>query len=540
MGEIPWWQKGVIYQVYPRSFKDASGDGIGDLAGVTEKLGYLSNTLEVDAVWISPFYLSPMKDFGYDIADYTAVDSIFGTLNDSDELVEEAHRLDLKVILDYVPSHTSDEHPWFIESRSTRDNPKRDWYIWRDPKPDGSPPNNWLEETGGSVWELDAETGQFYLHSHYASQPDLNWRNPAVREAMFDVLRFWLGRGVDGFRVDVPHMLMKDPKLRDNPPNPDPKPNPYDRQHPNFHSQLHIHDRQHPDLHDVYRKMRRLLASYEKEGSQEKIMIGEIEVSPWDSWIIYYGENLDEFQMPFNFQLIETLWEAKAIRAFVDSFEATLPEGAWPNYVLGNHDRPRLASRYGNEQARVAAMLLLTLRGTPTLYQGDEIGMEDVEMRLERMQDPLGRDPTRTPMQWDASPNAGFCPLNVDPWLPVSPYHLEVNVASQLENRRSLLNLYRRLLSYRKTTPALYRGSYRAVDSDAENCYTYLREAEGKSILVALNFSAKEQRLHVPGLPPGETVLSTFLDRRETVDPAKLVLRENEGLVVEVASKGSL
>lgn len=536
MGDVSWWKEGVIYQVYPRSFKDTNSDGIGDLRGITEKLGYLSGTLGVDAVWVSPFYPSPMKDFGYDIADYKAVDPVFGTLEDFDDLVEEAHRLGLKVILDYVPSHTSDEHPWFVESRSSRDNSKRDWYVWRDPKPDGTPPNNWIEETGGSVWEFDEAPEQFYLHSHYACQPDLNWRNPAVREAMFEVLRFWLERSVDGFRVDVAHMIMKDPYLRDNPPNPDPNPNPYDRQHPNFHSQLHVYDRQHPDLHGVFREMRKLLASYEKYG-QEKVMIGEIEISSWDSWTLYYGEKLDEFQMPFNFQLIETPWKAKAIRSFVDSFEAALPDGAWPNYVLGNHDRPRLASRYGKEKARVAAMLLLTLRGTPTLYQGDEIGMKDGNLPPERMQDPLGRDPTRIPMQWDSSPNAGFCSPGVEPWLPISPYHEDVNVTSQLVSQHSILTLYRRLLSYRKATPALSQGDYRALEAGARDCYCFLRETEGQVVLVALNFSAKEQRLHLPDVPVGEAVISTFLDREGAVDPTKLVLRGHEGLVVELASE---
>lgn len=530
MGELPWWQEGVVYQVYPRSFKDSNGDGLGDLKGITEKLGYLSDTLGVDAVWISPFYPSPMKDFGYDISDYAGVDPLFGTPEDFDVLVEGAHRRGLKVILDYVPSHTSDEHPWFLESRSSRDNPKRDWYVWRDAKPDGSPPNNWLEETGGPVWEFDERTEQYYLHSHYASQPDLDWRNPVVRGAMFGVLRFWLDRGVDGFRIDVAHMLMKDPDLRDNPPNPNPRPNPYDRQHPNFHSQLHVHDRQHPDLHGVYREIRKLLGSY----GEDKVMIGEIEISPWETWTPYYGERLDEFQMPFNFRLIETPWEAEAVRAFVDSFEGALPEGAWPNYVLGNHDRPRLATRYGRAQARVAAMLLLTLRGTPTLYQGDELGAQDADIPPEKMRDPLGRDPTRTPMQWDTSPNAGFCPEGALPWLPLPPDHRETNVASQLADPYSLLNLYRRLLSYRRVTPALSAGTYQAVDAGTPSCYVFLRETEKKNVLVALNFSPEEQRVHLPNLPPGEIVLSTYLDREQDFDPGKLVLRGDEGVIVEL------
>lgn len=530
MAKLPWWQTGVVYQVYPRSFKDSDGDGIGDLKGVVEKLDYLSGTLGVSAVWISPFYPSPMRDFGYDISDFTDVDPTFGTLEDFDRLMQEAHKRRVRVLLDYVPSHTSDEHPWFLASRASRTNPKRDWYVWRDAKPGGSPPNNWVEETGGSVWEWDGVTEQYYLHSHYASQPDLNWRNPEVREAMFEVLRFWLNRGVDGFRVDVAHMIMKDPQLRDNPLNPNPRSNPYDRQHPDFHSQLHVHDRQHPDLHGVYGEMRKLLGSY----GDDKLLIGEIDTAPWETWILYYGKEFNEFQMPFNFQLIETPWTAEAVRAFVDAFEAALPNGAWPNYVLGNHDRPRLASRYGVAQARVAAMLLLTLRGTPTLYQGDELGMRDTDVPLEKINDLLGRDPTRTPMQWDASLNAGFCPEDVEPWLPVTQDFSETNVAVEQDDPRSLLNLYRHLLAIRKATPALNRGTYRVLDPQAADCYVYLREHGEKRLLVVLNLSDRERRVYLPDLPAGKVLLSTFLDRHTDFDPTKLVLRGDEGVIVEL------
>jgi alpha-glucosidase len=479
-----------------------------------------------------------MADFGYDVADYTGVDPLFGSLEDFDRLVEEAHGRGIKVLLDFVPNHSSDEHPWFVESRSSWENPKRDWYIWRDAKPDGtpegSPPNNWVEETGGPVWEWDERTEQYYLHSHFTSQPDLNWRNPAVREAMLDALRFWLDRGVDGFRIDVAHMIMKDPELRDNPPNPDPKPNPHDRQHSNFHSQLHVHDRQHPDLHGVYREIRKLLGSY----GEDKVMIGEIEISSWESWTLYYGAELDEFQMPFNFQLIETPWEAGAVRAFVDAFEAALPEGAWPNYVLGNHDRPRIATRYGLGQARVAQMLLLTLCGTPTLYQGDELGMRDADIPLEKMQDLLGRDPTRTPMQWDASENAGFSSEGVEPWLPLADDYAKVNVEAQENDPSSMLALFRRLIALRRETPALAAGSYRSLDASDEEVFAYLREHEGEQILVALNFGPEPRTLDLSAASSaiaGEVLCSTGMDRvGEEVDLSRLELRGDEGCLVRL------
>jgi alpha-glucosidase len=530
-----WWQTAVIYQVYPRSFRDSNGDGVGDLDGVTAQLPYLSDTLGVDALWLSPFYPSPMKDGGYDISNFVDVDPIFGDLAAFDRLIAAAHARGLRVLIDYVPNHTSDQHPWFQESRSSRDSPKRDWYIWRDAKPDGSPPNNWVEETGGSVWEWDARTRQYYLHSHYACQPDLNWRNPAVRAAMFAVLRFWMERGVDGFRVDVAHLIMKDPALRDNPPNPHARPNPYDRQHPAFHAQLHSYDRQHPDLHAVFRDVRRLLA--EDDAGRERVIIGEIEVAPWEVWTRYYGTDGDEFHLPFNFQLIETPWDAVAVQAFVDAFEAALPPGAWPNYVLGNHDRPRLATRYGTEQARIAAMLLLTLRGTPTLYYGDEVGMTDVALPPGAQHDPLGRDPSRTPMRWDATAHAGFCPAGARPWLPIGPEQETRNVAAQRADERSLLTLYRHLLALRRTTPALQRGGYQAVATGAAACYGYLRSADAERRLIVLNFSAEAQRLHLAGFTSGTIVLSTALDRTGPIAGRELELRPHEGVVVDVGEQ---
>jgi alpha-glucosidase len=535
-----WWQTGVIYQIYPRSFKDTTGNGVGDLAGIIEKLDYLSSTLGVDAIWLSPFYPSPMADFGYDVSDYTDVDPLFGDLATFDQLVAQAHQRDLKIIIDLVPNHSSDQHPWFQESRSSRDNPKRDWYIWVDPKAGGSPPNNWLSVFGGSAWEFDKTTGQYYLHSFLKEQPDLNWRNPEVKAAMFEVVRFWLERGVDGFRIDVAHYIMKDPQLRDNPPNPSPGKSvhvPLSE----YDYQLHLHDKGHPDVHGIYRQFRQLLEAYRAD--RPRMAVGEIHIFDWKEWATYYGEHLDELHMPFNFALLRSPWTPQSARQVVDSLEAALPPGAWPNYVLGNHDEPRLASRVGRQQARVAAMLLLTLRGTPTLYYGDEIGMIDVPIPERLRQDPygqrvpgMGRDPCRTPMQWQDAPNAGCMPPETpNPWLPLADDHHTVNVQDELADPTSILNLYRRLLAYRKVHPVLQRGDYQPVDPTPANCFAYRRHIEGLDrLLVALNFSSDEVRLNLPQFGIGKLVISTHLDRAERVDMSNLLLRGDEGVIIEL------
>lgn len=536
-----WWQTGVIYQIYPRSFQDSNGDGIGDLAGINQRLDYLSDTLGVDALWLSPFYPSPMADFGYDVANYTDVDPLFGDLATFDRLVEEAHRRNIRVIIDFVPNHTSDQHPWFLESRSSRDNLKRNWYVWADPKPDGSLPNNWLSLFGGPAWEWDEKTGQYYLHSFLKEQPDLNWRNPEVKAAMLDAVRFWLERGVDGFRIDVAHFIMKDPELRDNPLSPQAVAEDY-KPMGEYDTQIHLHDKGHPDVHAVFREWRALLDAYSAE--RPRYSVGEIHIFDWAEWCSYYGANLDELHMPFNFALLWAPWQAAAIRKVVDGLETALPEGAWPNYVLGNHDEPRLASRYGREQARLAAMLLLTLRGTPTLYYGDEIGMTNVPIPPEKEQDPfgkrvsglgLGRDPERTPMQWDSSPNAGFAAPEVkELWLPLARDYQEVNVAHQLTELRSTLNLYRRLLAYRRATPTLQWGSYRALDAGTADCFVFLRQTGEQRVLVALNFSSQEQKLSLPELGSGEIVVSTSMDREGEVNLTDFSLRGSEGLVIRL------
>jgi len=400
MAESHWWMHGIFYEIYPRSFQDSNQDGIGDLRGIRQRLDYLT-WLGVDAIWIAPIYPSPMADFGYDVSDYCGVDPLFGSLSNFDDLLRDAHASGLKVILDFVPNHTSDQHPWFKESRSSRSNPKRDWYIWRNGQSVGVPPNNWVSQFGGSAWTFDASTEQYYLHSFLREQPDLNWRNPAVRHAMYDVLRFWLNRGVDGFRVDVLWLLIKDAQLRDNPPNPN-----YRHQDAEINRYLNIYNGDQPEIHEVVAEMRSILDQYD-----QRVLIGEIYL-PVERLVSYYGEESNGVQLPFNFQLISTPWNAQRIAQLVHDYENALPAGGWPNWVLGNHDQPRIAARVGEAQARVASMLLLTLRGTPTMYYGDELGIGRVKVEPGLVQDPwekiepglgLGRDPWRTPFQWNGS-----------------------------------------------------------------------------------------------------------------------------------------
>src|ERR1700761_907441 len=377
-----WCREATVYHVYLPSFRDSDGDGVGDLGGVVQALPYLDETLGVDALWISPFFVSPWIDGGYDIADHTAIEPRFGDLATFQSLVSEVHERGMRIIIDYVPNHTSDQHRWFQDSRRSRSSSTRDWYVWADARPGEQLPNNWLSEAGGSVWEEDDRTGQFYLHSHLVEQPDLNWRNAGLRKAMVDVLRYWLDHGVDGFRIDVAHMLMKDPDLRDNPPNPGGEQNPYDRQHPDFHTQLHVNDRRHPDLHGVLRELRNVLDEF-----GDRVAIGELDVMPWQEWASYFGADLDELPLPMNFSLIETPWTAEAIASGLLQLERALPPGAWAVNNLGNHDRSRLASRLGAAPARGAAVRLLTMRGTPILYYGDELGMSDVPIPGEQIQD---------------------------------------------------------------------------------------------------------------------------------------------------------
>ncbi|MDP4023404.1 alpha-amylase family glycosyl hydrolase [Methylobacterium sp. NEAU 140] len=524
MTETVWWKRGTVYQVYPRSFQDTDGDGVGDLPGITARLDYLA-WLGVDAVWISPVYPSPMADFGYDVADYCGIDPLFGTLADFDTLVAEAHRRKLKVILDFVPNHSSIAHPWFTQSRSSRQSPKRDWYIWRDPAPDGGPPNNWLSNFGGPAWTLDPATGQYYYHAFLPEQPDLNWREPAVRAAMHDALRFWLERGVDGFRVDVIWHLMKDAGFRDNPENPGYRPGA-----PEINRFHQVYSADQPEVFAVIAGMRAVLAPY-----GERVLIGEIYL-PIERLMAYYGPDLTGADLPFNFQLIQTPWKAGAVRDLVESYEAALPPGGWPNWVLGNHDQPRIAARVGEAQARVAAMLLLTLRGTPTLYYGDEIGLAHVPVPPERVRDPWernepghGRDPERTPMQWDDAPNAGFS--EAEPWLPLAADWPARNVEALRDAPGSILTLHRRLLRLRREHPALSVGDYRTVAAAGDEVFAYERFAGPETMRVLLNFGA-DARTEPLSEGAWTILLSTRAGRGGEATRDSVALGPDEGVIL--------
>jgi len=521
-----WRQRGIIYQIYPRSYQDSNGDGIGDLRGIAQRLDYL-RWLGVDAIWLSPIYPSPMADFGYDVSDYTGVHPMFGDVAALDALVQDAHARDLKVLLDWVPNHTSDQHPWFVESRSSRDNPKRDWYIWRDPAPNGGPPNNWLSVFGGSAWTYEPRTRQYYYHAFLPEQPDLNWRNPDVQQAMLNTLRFWLDRGIDGFRVDVMWHLIKDELLRDNPPNPQPEPgNPYTALLPVFTT-----DR--PEVHRLVGMMRQMLDEY-----PERVLIGEIYL-PVERLVAYYGAEAPGAHLPFNFQLVTEPWNARGIAAYIERYESLLPPGGWPNWVLGNHDRPRIASRVGAAQARVGAILLLTLRGTPTMYYGDEIGMHDVPIPPDRERDPVahtrpghGRDPERTPMQWDAGPHAGF--TTGEPWLPIADDYRAVNVAVEREAPDSMLALYHRLIALRQAEPALEAGAYTPVAARGD-VLAYLRTAGERRFLIVLNLGHEPAALDLPDAGMhGRVAVATHRQREDTAISGRIELRGDEGIVARL------
>jgi alpha-glucosidase len=521
MHVLVWWQSAVIYEIYPRSFQDSNGDGIGDLDGIIQRLDYLVE-LGVDAIWVAPIYPSPMADFGYDVADYCGIDPVFGTMREFDRLLEEAHRRGLKVVLDFVPNHSSDHHPWFIESRSSRENPKRDWYLWRDE------PNNWMSNFGGSGWERDRQTNQYYYHSFLKEQPDLNWRNPAVRTAMYDALRFWLDKGVDGFRVDVMWLLIKDDEYRDNPPDPHFAPG-----QSSGNSLLPIFNSNRPEVHDVVAEMRAVIDSY-----PVRVLIGEIYL-PMKDLMTYYGQNLDGANLPFNFMLLQSAWSAQAVGQVISGYMTMLPPGAWPNWVLGNHDNARIATRVGISQAAIAAMLLLTLPGTLTIYYGEEIGMTDALIRPENVRDPaerrqpgigMGRDPERSPMTWDCSERAGF--TLGQPWLPLGADHQVVNVEVEEPDGASMLNLYCRLIALRRTHPTLVGGQLRSLTT-LGNLLSFERVADNERLVIFLNFGQSPVRA---ATNPGIILAGTDF-RRDTERVDNLIeLQGSEGLVVEVLS----
>jgi alpha-glucosidase len=503
---VPWWQSAVVYQIYPRSFADSTGSGVGDLPGVTSRLDYLA-WLGVDAIWLSPFYPSPMADFGYDASDYCDVDPLFGSLEDFDALVAAAHARGIRVIIDWVPAHTSDQHPWFREARSSRDHPRRDWYIWRDPAAGGAPPNNWSGSfTSGPAWTYDRATEQYYLHSFLPEQPDLNWANPEVVEAMHGVLRFWLDRGVDGFRADVVHNIGKDPALPDLPAERAPVPH-------------HIFNDV-PQTHAHLRQIRRLLDAY----PGERMMVGEVVLFSVETLARYYGAG-DELHLAFNFPAIFAPWEAAPWAELLDAVaRAFVPVGAWPTWVLSNHDVKRHRTRYGSmARARSAAVLLLTLRGTPFLYSGEELGLRDAEVPEERTVDPGGRDGCRAPIPWDPTPGHGWGP---EPWLPWPPEAAERNVQTLRAREDSVLHLYRRLIGLRRSSPALRHGDQRPLAAP-DGVLAYRREAEGEARVVLVNLSDEPRRCPLDGA--SEVTLSSAGARSGRFDGA---LGPDEALVL--------
>ncbi|MFI5524095.1 alpha-amylase family glycosyl hydrolase [Streptomyces platensis] len=531
-----WWQDAVIYHVYPRSFLDTDGDGVGDLRGISHRIPYLG-WLGVDALWLSPFFSSPMEDFGYDIRDHTAVDSLFGDMADFDALLETAHGNGLRVLIDYVPNHTAAAHPWFRESRSGPGSPRRDWYIWRDPAPGGGPPNNWITLFGESAWTWDAAGGQYYLHSFLSSMPDLNWRNPAVKEAMFDVARFWLDRGVDGFRVDCAPLPAKDPALRDNPPAA-PGVMAHHRPMGGYDSQQHLYDQGHSDIHPLYRDFRTLLRSY-GDGPDERIALGEIHEYDWPVWSSYFGKNLDEMHLPLNFGLLRTPWQARATQDLVRDVLRALPDEAVPTWVMGSHDDPRVASRVGPAQAPNAMMLLLTLPGTALLYNGDELGLPNADITPHDIRDPWGlrtpslsRDPARSPMPWSDGPTAGFTAPEVTPWLPLT-IPPGGPAAAQEHDPSSLLTLTRTLLALRRHHPALGSDTIDFLEAPP-GVLAYTRSERpgttAQHLLITLNLT--DQAVPVDQLLAGRYTgrsLSTLPTTAMTDDPH--VLAPHEGVI---------
>ncbi len=487
----PWWQHAVFYEIYPRSFADSNNDGIGDLNGISSKMSYL-HELGADAIWITPCYPSPQVDFGYDISDYENIDPMYGTLADFDHMVADGRKHRVRIIMDFVPNHTSDQHPWFLDSKSSRSAPHRDWYLWRDGKAPGEPPNNWISLFGGPAWKFDATTNQFYYHYFYTQQPDLNWRNPAVEKVMLDTTRWWYRRGVSGFRLDAVDTLFEDPELRDNPVLPGTNKQGDPNMENKFNTNL-------PEVHEELQKLRKVADEY------GGVLIGETWTSNVAELERYYGQNGNELQLPmdFMFMMVDKLSPPE----FRRQIAAVESARGWPVFVIGNHDRVRSYNRYGNGKnndaiAKLMGAFYLTLRGTPVMYYGEEIGMENNDpKRKEDVKDPIGRtgwpeekgrDGERTPMQWNTAPNAGFSKKT--PWLPVPPSYITHNVATESKDPNSILNLYKKVLALRHTNEALLEGSYTALNEDDPNVMSYLRSYKGKAVLVALNMSAVPQK----------------------------------------------
>lgn len=519
-----WWKHAVIYEIYPRSFQDSDGDGIGDIKGITARLGYLED-LGIDAIWITPMYPSPGIDYGYDISDYTAIDPVYGTMADFDRLVSEAKKHNIRVIMDYVINHTSDQHAWFKESRSSRTNPKRDWYIWRDGKGPGQPPNNWQSWFGHSAWTLDEKTGQYYYHYFYTQQPDLNWRNPEVRAAMDGVLEFWMKHGVDGFRIDAVSRLFEDPALHDDPYK------------PGFNAYgdrniEHKYTDNFPEVHDVLKEVRRVVDRY----PGNPVLVTEADEPNVEELTRMYGTG-DEVQLPMDFQIADVNeLSAPRFRELFNQIENNTAHGQ-PEYFFSNHDQPRQWDRYGdgehNDQiAKLMAVLLLAPRGTPQMYYGEELGMRTTDpARIEDVHDPIGklgwpkekgRDGERTPMQWNATPNAGFTTTNATPWLPVPPSAATINVAAEKRDPNSLLAWYESVIHLKKSDPSLAHGAETMLDASNGNVLSWLRKAPGAApVVVAVNFTAGPQTVSL-SVPGSSGKLKTLLKSPGAAEPESL------------------
>ncbi|MBR0641336.1 alpha-amylase family glycosyl hydrolase [Plastoroseomonas hellenica] len=524
-GGPEWWRHAVIYQVLPSSFQDSNGDGVGDLPGILSRLDHIA-ALGVTAIWLSPIYPSPMRDGGYDISDFVGVDPSFGTLQDFDRLLAALHARGIRLILDFVPNHSSDRHPWFTESRASRGSQKRDWYVWADPRPDGAPPNNWLSRFGGSAWEFDAATEQYYYHAFLKEQPDLNWRNPALREAMAEVLRFWMRRGVDGFRVDASGVLIEDALLRDDPPNPTAS-----EQTPPPERQKRVFTDSRPEAIACLAGLRAVTEDF-----PDRLLAGEADTTTDRAARFYGTPDRPCLQLPLNFGLLDTPWNARSVAAAIDQYLNMVPSHGWPCWALGGHDKIRVAERVGARQARVAAMLHMTLPGTAFFYAGDEIGMRQIPVPPERIRDPfeklvpgygLGRDPERTPMRWCPAPKAGF--TTGEPWLPIGPEVGTLNVATQAEDPRSMLALYRHLTALRREQPAL-RGARLEPLRGEDEVVAFRRESEGGAVLVALNLGGSRQSFAFAG--ESRVLLSTRLDRVDERSSGRMELRPDEGVVL--------
>jgi alpha-glucosidase len=527
-GALKWWQRAVFYEITPISFQDSNGDGKGDIQGLISRIDYLE-WLGIDAVWLTPIFRSPMLDLGYDITDFCDVDGVFGTMEDVDRLITLLHERQIRVILDFVPNHTSDQHPWFQESRFSRTNPKRDWYVWASAGANGGPPNNWLSRFGGSAWQWDDRTGEYYYHSFLKEQPDLNWRNPEVRHAMADVLRFWLRRGVDGVRMDASAVLIEDELLRDDPRDPaatskTPPPQRLKR--------IFTDDRR--ESLKCLEEIRKIIDEF-----PDRVLAGEVQ-GKTDRIGHFYGEECPRCHLPLNFALLDSPWDALSLQANIDAYLNAIPQDAWPDWVIGGHDKKRAASKTGQAQARILATLLLTLRGTPFFFAGDELGMEQVSISPEAAQDPfekfvpgydLSRDPQRTPMRWDETHCAGF--TTAEPWLPIGSDFQSNNVARLQKDRRSILWLYRRLIQLRRKEPALMVGDHIPVRS-RDGLLMHKRSWQGQEILVALNLVAEPRRFEWNAA--GRLLLSTYLDTSDVEVKSPVVLRADEGVIIKLSN----